>query len=1010
MRLPGSMLRRIAVMAMIVAGGPASALAQSSATVSGQVTDSLSKRPLTGAEVSVVSEGGTLAGSARTGENGRYSIVTTSVGLTTVRVRLVGYAQDSRRVTLRAGESYTANFELHERTAQLDQIVVTGTAGVTQRRAIGNVVSTVDASKVLETAPARSVEQLLGARTPGLIVLPATGQVGTGAQLRVRGASSLSLSNDPLVFIDGIRMDASTARGPGQRGGAGASRLNDINPQDIESIEVIKGPAASTLYGTEASNGVIQIITKRGKVGRPKFDFTTRQGNNWLANPEGRSGVLWARNPAGELFNVNLYQYEKDNGAGAIFNAGRNQGYNANLSGGTDASRYFLSLGYDDDVGIVPWNYDKKFSGRVNADIAAGSTLRLSGSIGFVRARTRLAQPAIDVDPFSQVVWGNPLTLTSTRRGFQASPPESWSTVESRADVDRTTLSLRANYAPKPWFTHRFTTGLDIGSENNFLLYPRQPLGANDVLGSNGLGTKNVNRNLRTVLTLDYAGSLKYNLSDDINMTSSFGLQHYRNELSGIGASAITFPAGPITTVSGGATRAGTEDYFANASVGMFVQQEAAWRNRVFLTAAVRSDDNSSFGKDFSAIYYPKFSASWVISEESWFKLPFTESLRLRSALGASGTQPGTFDAARLYDPSVGYQNAPGLIPASFGNPTLRPERSTEFEGGFEATMFDGRAQIEYTRYSRNITDAIVNAPIPPSAGFPGSQVINVGRVSGWGNELGITYNVLRGNTVEWELGTQWSSNRNRIEDMGATQFLTVGGGGQAQNRVGFGIADIFMYKVRSATLDPNGNVLASVCDGGTGKAGLMQGGADVPCATAPRVFWGHTQPTWQFGVNSTLTLRKNLRLYARIDGNGGNVQSNTEIRARHNQGTTQAVILRNDPLLQVYRAIEADAPGTYKAGFMRLRELSATYTLSPRWVRSIGAAAASLSVAGRNLTMLWTEQHGWNTSRDGQITVDVANMTVWDPEIRAVGQLSNGYQTILPPTASFVTTLRLTF
>ena len=996
---------------VVIIMAPGAALqAQSQATVSGQVTDSLSKRPLSGALVSVVTDAGTVAGSARVAENGRYSIVTSSVGLVMLRVRLLGYAQDARRLTLVAGESYTANFELSERTAQLDQVVVTGTVGVTQRRAIGNVVNTVDAAKVLETAPARSVEQLLGARTPGLIVLPATGQVGTGAQLRVRGASSLSLSNDPLVFIDGIRMDASSSRGPGQRGGAGASRLNDINPQDIESIEVIKGPAASTLYGTEASNGVIQIITKRGKAGKPKFEFTTRQGSNWLANPEGRLDPLWSRDAAGAVTSVNLYEYERKNGAGPVFSNGRNQGYSANLSGGTDASRYFLGLGYDNDVGVVPWNYDKKFSTRVNADITAGSKLRLSGSLGYVRARTRLAQPAIDVDPFSQVVWGNPATLTTLRRGFQASPPETWSTVESRADVDRTTLSLQANYAPKAWFTHRLTTGLDIGAENNFLLYPRQPLGAADVLGSLGLGSKNVNRNLRTLLTLDYAGSLKYNLGENVNLTSSYGLQHYRNELSGIGASAITFPAGPITTVSGGTTRSGTEDYFANASVGMFVQQEAAWKNRVFLTAAVRSDDNSSFGKDFSAIYYPKFSGSWVISEEPWFKLPFTESLRLRAALGASGTQPGTFDAARLYDPSVGYQNAPGLLPASFGNPALRPERSTETEGGFEATMFDSRATIEYTYYSRNVRDAIVNAPIPPSVGFPGSQVVNVGKVVGWGHELGINYNVLRGMRVQWELGTQWSNNRNRIDDLGGPQFLTVGGGGQAQNRVGFGIADIFMYKVRSATLDANGNVLSSICDGGRGKSGLEMGGPDAPCATAPRVFWGHTQPVWQFGVNSTLTFWKNLRIYGRVDGNGGHVQSNTEIRARHNQGTTQAVLLRNDPLLQTYRAIEADGPGTYKAGFLRLREVSATYTLSPEWARSFRASGASISVAGRNLSMLWTEQHGWNTSRDGRIGVDVANMHTWDPEIRAVGQLSNGFQTILPPTASFVTTLRLTF
>jgi hypothetical protein len=162
--------------------------------------------------------------------------------------------------------------------------------------------------------------------------------------------------------------------------------------------------------------------------------------------------------------------------------------------------------------------------------------------------------------------------------------------------------------------------------------------------------------------------------------------------------------------------------------------------------------------------------------------------------------------------------------------------------------------------------------------------------------------------------------------------------------------------------------------------------------------------------LNSTVTLWQNLRLYARVDGNGGHLQSDTEIRALHNQGSTLAVIEQNDPLLQEYRNIEADAPSTYKAGFLRLRELSATYTVPPRFVNRLGATGGSISFAGRNLAMLWTAQQGWKTSRDGEIYVDIANQHVWDPELRAVGQLSNGYQTILPPTASFTTTLRLTF
>jgi hypothetical protein len=263
---------------------------------------------------------------------------------------------------------------------------------------------------------------------------------------------------------------------------------------------------------------------------------------------------------------------------------------------------------------------------------------------------------------------------------------------------------------------------------------------------------------------------------------------------------------------------------------------------------------------------------------------------------------------------------------------------------------------------------------------------------------------------VSWDIGTQLANNGNRIEDMGGIDFLTVGGGGQAQNRVGFGIGDFFLYKVRSAVLDDKGFVVSSVCDGGTGKSGLEQGGPDVPCANAPRVYWGHSQPTWQAGFNTTVTLWQRLQLYARMDGNGGHLQSDTEIRALHNQGSTLAVIERNDPLLQVYRSIEADAPGTYEAGFLRLRELSATYTVPAQYVSRFGASGATISVAGRNLSMLWTAAQGWNTSRDGEIYVPIAGQHVWDPEIRAVGQLSNGFQTILPPTASFTTTLRLNF
>jgi TonB-linked SusC/RagA family outer membrane protein len=1015
----------------VLLGGPAAAQTGRT-TVNGEVTDSTSQQPLVGVEVYVVgADGATLRGT-RTDAAGRYVLSNVPVGAETIRARFVGYGPKERTLTIAAGASVTLDFALMPRSLQLDQVVVTGTGGAVQKRAVGNVVATIPATDVLAVAPARTVDQLVGARTPGVIVLPSSGQVGTGAQVRIRGASSLSLSNDPIVYIDGVRMNSDAAQGPVQRGGGGASRLNDIDPEDIESIEIIKGPAAATLYGTEASNGVIQIITKRGRTGAPHWDFSTRQGTNWMQNPEGRAGWLYGKMPASgvspctasdcvvfpakcqgvacQIVGFNLYQNEIETGHGPVFHNGRNQGYIASLSGGTEANRYFLSGSYDDDMGVVSWNWDKKFNGRANIDVQANDKLRFEGSVGYIRDRTRLAQGAIDIDPFSQLVWGTPLTESTIKRGFLNSPPEEWQTVESHADNDRTTVSLTTNFNPFSWFTNRLVTGLDVNAENNWMLYPRQPLGGSDPLGNDGLGNKSVARTSQNFLTLDYAGSGKYTFRDMIDFTTSVGLQHYRAETSTIQATGTTFPATPITTVSGGATRSGTETYLANATVGMYVQEEAAYKNRLFLIAALRGDDNSTFGKDFKAAYYPKISGSWVMSEEPWFHVRGIDQLRLRAALGAAGTQPGTFDAQRLYDPSVGYLDQPGLVPGSYGNPELRPERSRELELGFESTVIDGRLDLSYTHYARKITDAIVNVPLPPSLGFPGSQVVNIGRVKGWGDELGANFHVLQGRRLSWEIGTQLANNGNRIEDMGGTKFLAVGGGGQAQNRVGFGIGDFFLYKVRSVQIDSSGKVLSALCDGGTGKSGLEQGGPSVDCAKAPRVYWGHSQPTWQAGFNTTVTLWQNLRLYARVDGNGGHLQSDTEIRALHNQGSTLGVIEQNDPLLQEYRAIEADAPGTYKAGFLRLRELSATYTVPQRYVNRFGATGASISVAGRNLMMLWTAQEGWNTSRDGEIYVDINHQHVWDPEIRAVGQLSNGYQTILPPTASFTTTIRLNY
>lgn len=980
-------------------------------TITGLVTDSATGQPVAAAQVSVHLPGAAnalLGGSTTVA--GRYSIPGVPAGVAIVRVRRVGFAPGESRITVNDGQAATVNFSLGASTARLDQVVVTGTAGGTQMRAIGNVVEAVRASDIAAKVPVANIGQIIGGRTPGVIMLPASGQVGTGAQIRIRGVSSLSLTNDPILYIDGVRMDADASRGPTQRGGGGAGRLNDINTEDIESIEIIKGPAAATLYGTEASNGVIQIITKRGNSGKVVWNLSTKVGSNWLQNPEGRSGLLFGKDAAGQLISFNLYEHEIESGHPAIFSRGLLSGYNVNMRGGVGLFRYFNALSWDDNTGVVKWNWNKNMTGRSNLDMQVSDKLNIQTSAAYTRSRIRLAQGALNVDPFSNLVWGTPLTMNAAQRGFTTAPPEVQRRVEGRANNDRSTASIISTYIPFSWLTNRLVAGFDLNSEDNSTLYPRDPLGTLSLFGSLGTGSKSVERALRNFITIDYSGSARYKFRQAYEFKTSVGVQYYKREFTTISATGTNFPAVPITTVSGGATVSGTEDYLANATLGLYVEQQFAWNNRLFLTGAVRGDDNSAFGKQFKAAYYPKLSAAWVVSEEPFFKVKHVKDLRLRAALGTAGTQPGTFDASRLYTPDVGYKDQPALNPSSFGNPALKPERSTELEVGFEISLFNGKADASFSHYSRDIRDAIVNKPLPPSLGFPGSQVVNVGHVTASGDEFSANFHVIERANFGWDIGGQVSRNANQIKELGGLTFINVGQGGQAQNRVGFSIADIFMYKVLSAKIDATGAVTEMLCDGGTGRAGLEQGGAATPCATAPRVLWGHSQPTWSVGLNTSVTLWKNLRLFAQVDGNGGNYMDDTEIRALHNLGLTKAVILRNDPFLQAYRSIEADAVGTYKAGFAKLREVSATYTIPKSLLARIGASAGTVGIAGRNLMMLWTAQDGWNTSRDGMVTLPIAEMHVWDAETRPVGQLSNGFQTILPPTTSMLLTFRLTY
>jgi TonB-linked SusC/RagA family outer membrane protein len=953
--------------------------------VTGTVIAAGSLRPLQGAQIQVA---GTPAGTM-TDANGRFRLSQLSGTSVSVVVRLIGYAP--RTTTLRVGDA-DARVELTEAVTTLDQVVITGTPGATQVRAVGNAVSQVSAAEVVQVAPVSDVQQLLNARVPGLTILPASGNVGTGGSVRVRGVASLSLSNEPILYIDGVRANNAPDAGPNIRQGRQANRLNDINPEDIESIEVIKGPAAATLYGTEASSGVIQIITKKGRAGLPAWDFAIKQGANWLMDVGGKVPTVYSRDAAGVISGVNLYTNEKAAGRDP-FQTGRSQSYLGSLRGGTDLIRYFISGEWDNSAGIVSYNWQHKYTTRANLSVVPNSKITVNGNLGFTRSNTRFGQSASGWDLWGNIVWGSPSRLTTPTRGFLRVTPEAAGEIETYAGVDRVTGSLQLQYSPYSWLANRFTVGTDVGDETNSILFPRNPAGSSYFFGALSLGQKTVERVRTGYNTVDYAATGTFELPGRLSSwtsATSGGLQYYAKRLESVSAVGQQFPSPSVTTIGGAAVTTSVEDIIENKTAGFYVQEQVSRANRLFITAAVRADNNSAFGENFNAAIYPKLSGSWVVSEEPFWKMPAFNSLKLRAAYGLAGKQPDVFAARRLYQPATGPGNISVLTPQAIGNPDLKPEVGQELEVGFDAGLFNDLIGVNLTYFRQRTQDAIVMRQVSPSIGFPGFQFVNVGEVSNRGVELASDIRLLERPSLAWRAGLSYATNANKVVSLGGLPPIVLGSG--QENREGYPIGAFFAKKVLSADLVA-GRAQNVMCEGGDGSA--------VPCASAPRVYWGTPTPTWQGALNTSLTLWSNLRLYGLVDFRGGHMTSYGDVQAMHTTFRNSLAINQGtDPILMAYDQLGlTDQTGYFDAGFAKLREVSATYTLTPQLARRVGAASASINVAGRNLATLWVAQK------------EIYGQPVPDPEVRTpAAGLSAYVQTVVPPLSQFIMTVRLSY
>jgi TonB-linked SusC/RagA family outer membrane protein len=1009
------------LVAIAAAGSP---LAAQQGTITGRVTDSATKQPLTGSSIQVVQTGAVVAVRG----DGRYIITGLNAATYDLRVIAIGYAAQRKTIVVRGNATTALDFALVAVPYTLEELVTTAT-GVQRRLEIGNSVSEIRADSLTQTQPIASMTDLLQARTAGISVLPSAGTIGAGTRVRIRGANSLSLSNEPIIYIDGVKVNTDASSSSLGTGGQAPSRLNDINPDDLESVEIIKGPSAATLYGTQAANGVIRITTKHGVAGAPRWHAFVEGGyltdkNQYPTNYREVGRTITGGTPGGALRTCLLTQFasgvctqEKLLSSNILMNPqltpvsnGNSALYGADVTGGTEAIQYFVSGQYQNQIGtfqlpdtdrtrllasrgvsslpanVLRPNSDKQVSFRSNLTAQLHSNLDLQTNLGYSSGKLLLPQNDNNVlGMLPSGYFGTTDTLGRPGWGFFA-PGEIFSLLRQQ-NIERFTGSSQLNWRPTDWLAGHATVGYDVGQrlETSF-----DPTGLGPAFGTTPLGNKTDTRTELKTYQADGGLTAHNRLTHDLNLRTSVGVHYgqdlfYQNQASG---SRLSFGSNDI---DGAAILSASQTTTTVITLGAFAEEQFTYKSRYFLTGALRVDDNSSFGQSFKAIVFPEANGSWVISDEPSFpKSSVLSLLRVRAAYGQSGLQPGALDALTYLTPTTSAiqgQSTSAVAFGSLGLSNLKPERSGEFETGADIGLFHGQTNIDFTFFDKKTSDALIARVLAPSLGVSSTRFENLGSVSNKGFELTVNTRIINSRALAWDMTLAGSTIKNRLLSLGAGIPPIING--VQRHVVGYPLGGFWDRAFTFADANKNGIIEPS----------------EVHVDTAAS-FRGSAQPTRQLSLNNSFSLfHGRVRLAGLIDYQGGFYQYNSteEFRCTSTGNNCQAIMDKSTPLAQQATAVARrfDPSATEwgyleKADFAKLREVSVTYYLPDAWARAFRSQHASLSLAGRNL-------HTW-TSYTGV-----------DPELNQLGQGSlNGFGVrdflTQPPIRTFILRANFTF
>lgn len=967
------------VLAFVLPGTRANA--QETGTLTGQVTDAATAQPLAGAQVVVE---GTGVG-ALTNAEGRFVLPGVLAGAHEVSVTLLGYGPETQPVQVTAGETAVTDITLTRTAIALDEVVVTA-SGEQRLVEVGNAVSTLDAPEVTETAPVSSLTDLFQGRTAGVQVFNSSGTPGMGSRIRIRGSNSVSLSNEPLVYVDGIRVETSADMSMGV-GGQEPSRLDDLNPEDIESIEIVRGPAAATLYGTQAANGVLRITTKRGQPGDTRWNVwleggLTEEANDYPLNYAGLTADgdlclvadMLATDPEDRCVQDRVSSYQVlDDPELSPKALGYTRELGLSVGGGTGQVNYYLSGELLQDV--APWKLPDRDRQdlverniRINDDVERPQNLERASLRANVNARlsdrasialntgyvhSTLAFTGNDNNSFGflpSAYFGGAIPEEGWEGAWGFQRPAQLFGRDIYQNIDRYTASGTAEWQPLDWLSTRLTAGVDYTKQGDVSWIPRD-LG---VPGSSNLGTKTANSTDFYNYTVDGVATANFVLTPTLTSRTSVGVQYLRDFMHRAEASGEDLPPGAGSIGVAAITNA-DEEYIESKTAGAFIEQQFGWNDRLFVTGALRADDNSAFGRDFAAIYYPKASLSWLITEEPSFpELSGLDEFRLRVAWGRSGIQPGSDAALRTLAANAittpDDETAIGIRLDEIGNELLEPELSSELEAGFDAGLFGGRVGLDLTYYTKRSEAALIEQPLPPSVGTDPSRWINVGEVDNHGWELGLDMILLDRESVALDVFVNGSINRNELLTLGDDAEPI---GDLTRHVPGYPLGGWWEEPILSYK-DTNGNGVIEYTDE---LKELALGDTAV--------YVGPGMPQQQVSVGLNLTLFQNLRFYTLLDHRGDYYAFNNTEKFRCDFELCRPLNDPTAPLDDQARAVASHYPTSptffgyiEKADFWKLREASVTYQVPASWAERFGASRAAVTLSGRNLAT-WTDYTG---------------------------------------------------